>query len=117
MARFRKAKRYGRRFGKRQSRRSNSGMSPLNLMLGGAIYGFARPIVANMLPTFFQFGPVDSDNVIIGGLGYLGSKKSSGIIKAISYAAIIGESANITSKLSGNTTSSGSTAPTGAYSW
>jgi len=92
MARFRKARRSkSRGFMKARARRSgSSGLTPMNVMLAGAIYGAARPFVAKMLPDFFNFGAVDSDNVIVAAAGYYGMKKS-GLVKAIGTVALASE--------------------------
>jgi len=90
--------------------------------MAGAIYGIARPMIANILPNFFNIGPVDSDNVVIGGAGYMLAKKS-GLMKAVGIVALAGETANVTQKLSGGMTSGGSTnlasqtVNQGSFSW
>lgn len=71
----------------------------MDVLLAGAIYGAVRPTVANMLPTFFSFGPVDSDNVILGGAGYLASRQSNKLIKSIGLVAMGTEAGIVTSKL------------------
>jgi len=92
MARFRrKAKRRSYSgFMKRGSsrRKSGSSLSATDVLLAGAIYGVARPMIANMLPSFFQFGPVDSDNVILGGAGYMASKQGNKLIKSVGLIAM-----------------------------
>lgn len=89
--------------------RSSGGIGLTDLLIGGAIYGFARPMVANMLPDLFSFGPVDSDNAIIAGAGYLGMKNSNKIIKATSMVAIAGETAIVTSRIAqGNSSTNAS---------
>jgi len=88
--------------------RSSGGVGFTDLLIGGAIYGFARPMAAQMLPDLFSFGPVDSDNVIIGGAGYMGLKSSNKIIKATSMVAIAGEAAIVSSRLSQGTCTSSS---------
>jgi hypothetical protein len=107
----RKAARRTRSFGRMKARshsRSSGGVGLTDLLIGGAIYGVGRGYVANMLPTLFSFGPVDSDNAIIAGAGYLGLKSSNKIIKATSMMAIGGETAIVASRLAnGNTTDGG----------
>lgn len=71
----------------------------MDVLIAGAIYGAARPTIANMIPTFFTFGPVDSDNVILGGLGYMASKSNTKLIKAIGLVAMGTEAGIITSGL------------------
>jgi len=102
--RFRK-KRFGKRgsyrgFSRRSRGRSNGGSSGLKwweVLIGAVIYALVRPFVANNVPTFFSFGPLDSDNVIIGGAGYLGYTKGKGIIKATGLAAMVGEASIVAS--------------------
>jgi hypothetical protein len=110
----RKAKR-SRRIGykARRSRGSSGGLGITDLLIGGAIYGFARPKVADMLPPLFQFGPVDSDNAIIAGAGYLGMKNSNKIIRATSMIAIAGETAIVANRLGSGMSSTGSTGQSG----
>lgn len=99
MARFRK--RRGRRsFGRfrRGGRRSSGGPSAMDYILAGAIYGVGRPMVANMIPPMFEFGPVDSDNAILGGAAWFGLKKGNKLIKAISGVTLAGEVAQVAAK-------------------
>ena len=104
----RKGRFYGGR-GRGRRGHSSAGIKATDILLGGALYGLARPYVANMLPTMFSFGPVDSDNVIIGGAGYLLSKNSNKIIKSMGLVAMGGEAGIITSQLaSGMKTTSSS---------
>ena len=95
------ARRMSRRIGRRSARRSSSSssMTPMNTLLAGAIVGFARPMVDKMLPNFFQVGPVDSDNVIIGAASIYGMKKTTGLVKAISTVALAQEAAIVTSRV------------------
>lgn len=92
MARFRrKAKRRSYSgFMKRSSsrRKSSSSMSVTDVLLAGAIYGVARSMIVNMLPTFFSFGPVDSDNAILGTAGFFASKQSNKLIKSVGLIAM-----------------------------
>lgn len=108
---FKKQRRAYRSFGRRSGRRhsnGSSGLSPTNVLLAGAIYGAARPIAAKMLPDMFSFGPVDSDNVIIGVAGWYGMKKGKGLMKALGTVALGSEvgivTARMTQNLAGNTT-------------
>lgn len=111
MAKFRKAVRrsYGRAK-KMYSRAKTPSLSVTDVLLAGAIYGAVRPTVANMLPTFFSFGPVDSDNVILGGAGFMASKSKTKMIKALGLIAMGTEAGIVTSNLitngMGNTSSS-----------
>jgi hypothetical protein len=102
----RKARARARSFGKVRARSrssSSGGIKFTDLLIGGAIYGLARPMVANMLPNLFSFGPVDSDNAIIAGAGFMGMKNSNKIIKATSMIAIAGETAIVTGRLTSGT--------------
>jgi len=97
----------------KRSRPKSSGSSVMNVLLAGAIYGAARPMVANMLPTFFAFGPVDSDNVILGSAGYFMSKNSNNLIKTIGLVSMATEASIVTSRLVSGApmSSSGSSLP------
>jgi len=82
-----------------RSGRSSSGLTPMNVMLAGAVYGAARPIAAKFLPDLFSIGPVDSDNVLIGAAGFYGMKKSSGFMKALGAVALGSEAGIVTARL------------------
>lgn len=94
MARFRKRARrsYSRAVGGfrrayRSARRPS--VSPMNIVLAGALYGLARPMIASRLPTFFNVGGVaDSDNAILGVAGYFASKQSNKLIKTMGLMAM-----------------------------
>jgi len=99
----RKARRAYRGFKRSRGRRSggsSSGMSPMNVLLAGAIYGAARPMVSKFMPDLFSVGPVDSDNVLIGVAGYYGMKKGSGLMKALGTVALGSEAGIVTARLS-----------------
>lgn len=116
----RKATRRSRSFGRMKARsrgRSSGGVGLTDLLIGGAIYGVGRGYVANMLPTLFTFGPVDSDNAIIAGAGYLGLKSSNRIIKATSMMAIGGETAIVASRLASGNIVNTDNAQNGVNSW
>jgi hypothetical protein len=89
----------------------SSGLSVMNVLLAGAVYGVARPYVANMIPDY-AIGPVSTDNAVIGGLGYYASRKS-GFIKALGLVAMGGEAGIVTAKAIGGVT--GATGQTDAY--
>jgi len=119
----RKARRAYRGFKRSRGRRSrgSSGLSPMNVLLAGAIYGAARPMVSKFMPDMFSFGPIDSDNVLIGVAGYYGMKKSSGLIKALSTVALGSEVGIVTARLSqgmiGNTASQSSQSGVDPYNY
>ena len=99
MARFRKRRsRRGFRGFARRGKRGTSGPSAMDYAIAGAVYGIARPMVGNMLPSMFSFGPVDSDNAIIGGAAFLGLKKGGKMVKAISGVALASEVAMVAAK-------------------
>ena len=112
MARFRrKARRMGFR-AVRRSRRSgsSSGTSLMGSILPAALYGAARPYVANLVqPVTGALGAagVYADNLVLGGLGYLAAKKGSGMIRSAGHAMLIIEAANAaahaSSGMAGNT--------------
>lgn len=118
MARFRK-KRSRRTFAKsgRSYRRSSgsSGLTPMNVLLAGAVYGLARPYVSTMLPNLFNFGPVDSDNAIIGGAGYYAMKKQKGFLKALGAVALGSEAGIVAARVTSGAT--GTTAGSDAYDY
>lgn len=87
----------------RRSGRSSSGLTPMNVLLAGAVYGAARPYVASMLPNMFNVGPVDSDNAIIGAAGYYGMKKGNGFVKALGAVALGSEAGIIANRLTAGT--------------
>jgi len=112
MAKFRKAKRArSRGFMRARAKHSGSGaISPMNALLAGAIYGAARPLVAKYLPDLFSFGPVDSDNVLIGAAGFYGMKKGHGLMKALGAVALGSEAGIVTARLATNVVSGSSDA-------
>lgn len=118
MAKFRKkARSYG--FSrKRSSRRStSSGLTPMNVMLAGAIYGAARPFAAKMLPDMFSAGPVDSDNVIIGAAGFYGMKKGSGLVKALGAVALGSEAGIVAARVTSSAAQNVGQVGTDAYEY
>lgn len=113
MARFKKARRVYGRAKKMYRAHSKPSIGVMDVLLAGAIYGAVRPTVANMLPTFFSFGPVDSDNVILGGAGYFASKSSNKLIKSVGLIAMGTEAGIVTSNLLVGTSSATSTSTYG----
>lgn len=111
-----------KRFAKRARSRTASGykaarkpsLSVTDVLLAGAIYGVARPTISNMLPSFFKFGSIDSDNVILGGAGFMASKSSNKLIKSIGLIAMGTEAGIVTSGLLSGVTSE---APAQTYSY
>jgi len=108
---------YGRSMRRGSSRRGSSGLSPMNVMLAGAIYGAARPFAAKMLPDMFSAGPIDSDNVIIGAAGFYGMKKGSGLVKALGAVALGSEAGIVASRLTSGVAQDISSAGTDAYNY
>lgn len=96
----------------RSRSKGSSGLGVMDVLLAGAIYGAVRKPIADMLPTFFSFGPVDSDNVILAGAGYLASRQSNKLIKSIGLIAMGTEAGIVASNAvtSGFNFSSNSTA-------
>lgn len=114
MARFKKRfkRSYSRAVKAYKSSRKPS-LSVMDVMIAGAAYGALRPMAANVLPNFFTFGPVDSDNVIMGGVGYLASKSNTKLIKTIGLVTMAGEAGIIASRvIQGNTNTS-----TSGFNW
>jgi hypothetical protein len=87
----------------------SSGITPTNMALAGAVYGVGRPFVANLLPSMFNLGGVDSDNVLLGVGGWLLASKSKGLLKAIGLMALGTEVGYVTGKMIGGTPASTST--------
>ena len=108
-----------RRFGKRSKSRSSSSsnMSLMNIAGAGAIHGFARPLAGNMLPSLFSFGPIDSDNVILGAAGYYAMKKGSGMIKVLGMLTLANEISYVTQKLTSGASNDSSVSSTDPYSY
>lgn len=120
MARFkRKASR--RSFGgfKRKSYRKSGGSSltPMNVLMAGAIYGLARPYVANILPNMFSAGPVDSDNIIIGAAGFYGMKKGNGLVKALGAVALGSEAGIVANRATSGLVQNATTNAGSAYNY
>ena len=107
MARFKKRfKRSYSRVAKAYKSSRKPSLSVMDVMIAGAAYGALIPMAANVLPNFFTFGPIDSDNVIIGGVGYMAAKSNTKLIKTIGLVTMAGEAGIITSRLIQNNTSS-----------
>jgi len=111
---FRRASRGVSRGFKRASS-STAGLKPVDVIIAGALYGAARPLLANMLPNLFSFGPVDSDNAIIGAAGWYGMKQK-GIWKALGTIALGTEAGIVTARLVTGT-SSDKAAETSTYDY
>lgn len=85
--------------GFRKSKSNGGSMSVIDVLMAGAIYGVARPMVSSALPSFFNFaGVVDSDNLILGGASYMASKQK-GLIKAIGLIGMGTEAGIVTSNI------------------
>lgn len=112
---FKKARKVIYRKAKKSYRRASSGsISPMQVLLAGAVYGAARPFAAKILPDMFSFGPVDSDNVIIGGAAAYFMPKTKGFTKALCAVAAGSEAgivaARVTSTAANNIGDAGSDA-------
>lgn len=86
-----------------------------DVLIAGAIYGAVRPTIANAIPTFFSFGSVDSDNVILGGAGYLASRSHTKMIKALGLIAMGTEAGIVTSGLISGATKGNNTPSYDSY--
>lgn len=87
---------------KRRSSKGNSGDSIEKLAVGSAVYGVARPYVANLIPDIPQLQGY-SDNVLLGIAGYLGAKKGSGMFKTAGKVVLMNEVFITSSKLMSGT--------------
>jgi len=117
MARFRR-KAARRTYAATKSRgrsrgKSSSGLTPMNVILASALYGVARPYLANIIPDFVSIGPVTSDNIVIGAASYYGMTKTSGFMKALSTVSLASETAIVASKAMGQVTGPTVTGSTG----
>lgn len=118
MAKFKKSfRRASRGFKKSYRAASKPSLKPMDVVLGGLIYGAARPFAAKMLPDMFSFGPVDSDNVIIGAAGLYGMKKGKGLMKALGAIALGSEAGIVAARVTSSTAQSVSTAGADAYEY
>jgi len=109
MAKFRKIKRYARRsFGAVKRYGRSDKLGPLEVAIGSAGYGFARPYVANMIPDIPQLGPY-SDNVVLGGVGALAAWKGKGIVKKVGMIVLANEAFVAGSRMSTATSTSNAT--------
>lgn len=109
MAKFRKMKRYARRaFGKARRYSKSNRESPIELGIYSAVYGAARTPISNMIPDVPQLGGY-SDNLILGGIGFLAAKKGNGMIKKAGKVVLMNEAflvgAKASSGLTGSSTS------------
>jgi hypothetical protein len=111
------SRRYPRSMKRSRSRKSSSGLTPMNVLLAGAVYGAARPFAAKLLPDFFSFGPIDSHNAIIGAAGIYGMKKGSGFTKALGVVAAGSEAGIVAARVTSNTAQNVATAGTDAYEY
>lgn len=92
MAKFRKVRRYARKaFGKARRHSKSSSESPLEMGLYSAGYGVVRQKAADFIPDVPMLQGY-SDNIILGGIGYLAAKKGSGMIKKAGKAVLMNES-------------------------
>lgn len=108
-----------RYFGKRKARRSGKsfgGVSPVNVAIGSAVYGAARPYVANMIPDIPQLGGF-SDNVVLGVAGYFLAKKGNGMMKTAGISILCNEAFIAGSKAMGGMTSGASSNGSSNGAW
>lgn len=115
MARFKKRfKRYTSRAVKMYKSSRKPTLSVADVLIAGAAYGALRPMAANVLPNFFSFGPVDSDNVLIGGVGYLASKSNTKLVKTFGLVSMAGEAGIIASRV---IQGQSNTSSTSSFNW
>lgn len=119
--RFFKRKASRSRFTRRtRSGRSSSGIKPMDVIIGAAIYSFARPYVVSVIPTQVSSALGGyGDEAALGTLGYftadgkLGKNKT---IRGIGYGALVIETSRVVSGMAGDTsTKSGSTSTYGGW--
>lgn len=96
----------GRSFRRSRSRSSGSTNFTDWLIAGAAYEGIIRPAAKNILPAFFSFGPVESDDVILAAGGYYISKKG-GIVGALGKYAMAREAGAVAAKMLGGSSGSG----------
>lgn len=120
--------RAGVRRGFRKFRRASRSQGAIDLYtIGGAMaYGAFRGDIDNAVtPKVAQYLPSSmapyASNIVLGGLAYLGAKKTSGIIQKVSKAALLIEAANAGAKLRGGMSSGGNSqvalTSAGGYTW
>lgn len=97
---------------KRKGYRQGKSLNPMKIAIGAAIYGAVRQKASNALAPITAKVPLGSiaDEVVLGGLSYLGAKKLKGIAKDVCIAGMTIEAARIGEALiSGAILSSSST--------
>lgn len=130
--RFRKARAAaGRFFRGFKRRKSYSGATTKNVLLGAAIYGLAREKVAvlispmtDKIPFLSQYGV--ADEAVLGLMSYMLAKRGNGIVKSVGQAGMVIESARVAEQALKGFSSNGVTvspngytgSPSqGAYTW
>ena len=87
---------------KRRFGRSSKGLSVNQILIGGAVYGFARQKISDWLtknfPTLTQ-GTLgaNSDEMLMGILAYFAAKRGSGIVRDAGKAGLAIEASRIAS--------------------
>lgn len=84
----------------------SSGLSPMELGIGSAIYGYARQPIANIVPDIPNV-PY-SDNVVLGAAGFLAAWKGKGMIKKAGMVVLANEAFIAASRMSAGQQSSSS---------
>jgi hypothetical protein len=82
-------------FFKRRSRHAGtSGLNPIKLMIGAAIYGIFRNKISDLVAPLTAKVPLGSfaDEAVLGVAGYFAAKKGKGMVKDIGTAALTIES-------------------------
>jgi hypothetical protein len=101
------ARRVYSRARKSYSRHSKGGLTATETAIGSGIYGAARPFIAEKVPDIGMLGGY-SDNLVLGGLGFLASWKGTGMIKKAGMIVLANESFIAGAKLSSGISAGGS---------
>lgn len=92
---------------RKRFRRSSKGLSINQILIGGAVYGFARNKVSGWLRQTIggNLGNV-SDEILMGILAYFAAKRGSGIVRDVGKAGLAIEASRFASNfnLGGNQT-------------
>jgi len=91
----------------RYGRRSSSGTSPEKILIPALLYGAGRNAIKSAIQPITDKIPLgaNSDEAVMGIVGYFLAKKGSGIVRNIGMAALTVEAASIGNNVAGSTIS------------
>lgn len=101
----------------RRSSRSNGGEKIENVLIPAAVYGIARPYIANLVSPLTSMVNIGgfSDELAMGLIGYMMAKKGSGMVKTAGKAIMTVEAASIGFQAVNQTQTTGSSGT--VWSW